>query len=108
MVKNCRNIGSTEKFKLYCDRRSVGQFALVSGPRSAGHLRSCCFGAPSLTRGRACNLLIHFAVTLGFKSCRTRDLVLLSHLSLPQSGGPGPHIYIPQEQGAQLYPWSLG
>jgi hypothetical protein len=27
---------------------------------------------------------------------------------LPQPGGPGIHIYIPQEQGAQLYPQALG
>jgi hypothetical protein len=27
---------------------------------------------------------------------------------LPQPGGPGPRIYIPQEQMAQLYPQALG
>jgi hypothetical protein len=38
------------------------------------------------------------AVTLGSKSLRTHDHILLSHLRLPQPGGPGPRIYIPQEQ----------
>jgi hypothetical protein len=32
---------------------------------TVGHLRSSSFGAPFLTRGRVCNLLIQFAVTLG-------------------------------------------
>jgi hypothetical protein len=43
------------------------------------HLRSSCWGAPSLTRGRVCNLLLQFAVTLQSKSRRTHD-ILLSHL----------------------------
>jgi hypothetical protein len=33
---------------------------------------------------------------------------LLPHLRLPQSGGPGSCIYIPQQHGAQLYPRTLG
>jgi hypothetical protein len=42
---------------------------------------------PSLTRGWACNLLLGFAraLTVGFKSPRTRDHILLSHL-LSQPG----------------------
>jgi hypothetical protein len=81
-----------------------------------GHLRVCYFVAPSLTRGRVCNLLVQLilglarAVTLGSKSRRTHDHILLSHLRLPQPGGPGPRIYIPQEQGGpitQLYPRAL-
>jgi hypothetical protein len=32
-------------------------------------------------------------------SRKTLDHILLSHLGLPQPGGPGPRIYIPQEQG---------
>jgi hypothetical protein len=65
----------------------------------------CYFVLPSLTRWRVCNLLIQLflglarAVTLGSKSHRTHGHILLSHLRLPQPGGPGPHIYIPQEQG---------
>jgi hypothetical protein len=64
-------------------------------------LRVCYFVAPSLARGRVCNLLYR-AVTLGSKSRRTHSHILLSHLRLPQLGGPGPRIYIPQEQGGQV------
>jgi hypothetical protein len=31
----------------------------------------------------------------------------VSDSRLSQLGGPGPHIYIPQEQGAQLYPQAM-
>jgi hypothetical protein len=65
-------------------------------------LRVCYFVALSLTRGRVCNLLLLLvlasAVPLGSES--RHDHVLLSQfLRLSQPGGPGPHIYIPQEQG---------
>jgi hypothetical protein len=68
-------------------------------------LRFCNFVALSLTRGRVCNLLVQLllgiarAVTLRSKSRRTHDYILLSYLRLPQPGGPGSRIYIPQEQG---------
>jgi hypothetical protein len=45
-----------------------------------GHLRSSFCGAPFLARGRSCNLLKQFAVTL--LSCPTHDHILLSHLRL--------------------------
>jgi hypothetical protein len=41
-------------------------------------------------------------VTLGSKSRRTHDHILLSHLRLLQPGGPGPRIYIPQKQGGPV------
>jgi hypothetical protein len=44
------------------------------------------------------------AVTHGSKSHRTHGHILLSHLRLPQPGGPGPCIYIPQEQGGRYTP----
>jgi hypothetical protein len=47
---------------------------------TVGHFWSSCWGTPSLTRGRVCNLLIQFAVTLWSKSRRTHDHILLSHL----------------------------
>jgi hypothetical protein len=75
----------------------------------------CYFVVPSLTRGRVCNLLLLLvlasAVPLGPESCGTQDhmLVLLSQfLRLPQPGGPGPHIYIPRNRVAQIYPRALG
>jgi hypothetical protein len=63
-----------------------------------------------LTTGRVFNLLKQLllvlarTVTLGSKSCRTNDHILSSHLRLPQPGGPGPRIYISQEQGGPIYP----
>jgi hypothetical protein len=77
-------------------------------------LRICYFVAPSLTRGRVCNLLVQLllglarAVTLGSKFRRTHGHILLSHLSLPQPGGPGSRIYIPQEQGGPVIPPGTG
>jgi hypothetical protein len=72
------------------------------------HLRSLCFGAPFLTRGRGCNLPIHFAVTLRPKSRRTHNHIFLPHLRLPQPGRPGSRIYIPRNSVAELYPRVLG
>jgi hypothetical protein len=69
---------------------------------------------PSLTRGWVCNLLVQLllvlarAVTLGSKSRRTRDHILLSHLRLPQPGVPGFRIYIPREQGGPVIPPGTG
>jgi hypothetical protein len=69
---------------------------------TVGYLRSSCCGAPSLTRGRVCTLLVQFTFTLRSKSRRTHDHILLSHLRLPQPGRPGSCIYIPQEQGGPV------
>jgi hypothetical protein len=98
------------RFRLFCDRLSVCQSILVSGPIfiTVRHLRSSCCWASSVTRGQICNLFVQFAVTLRSKSRRTQDHILLSHLRLPQPGGSGPCIYIPQEQGVQLYLRALG
>jgi hypothetical protein len=56
-------------------------------------LTSLCM-APSLTRGR------YFSVHITYspQSRRTGNYIFLSHLRLPQLGGPGPHIYFPQDQ----------
>jgi hypothetical protein len=68
------------------------------------HLRVCYFVEPSLMRGRVCNLLLLMvlasAIPIGSGSRGTQDHILLSQfLRLPQNGGPGPRIYVPQEQG---------
>jgi hypothetical protein len=78
------------------------------------HLWDRYFVAPSLTRGLICNLLIQLllglarAVTLRSKSRRTHDHILLPHLRLPQPGGPGSCVYIPQEQGGPVIPPGTG
>jgi hypothetical protein len=109
------------KLKLIYDRQSVGLCLGVRRPSgtcdqfffllkiSFRQLR-VYFVGPSLTRGRICNLLVQLllglarAVTLGSKSRRTHEHILLSHLRLPQPGGPGSCIYIPQEQGGPVIP----
>jgi hypothetical protein len=42
------------------------------------------------------------AITQWFESRRTRSHTLLSHLRLPQPGGPSSCIYIPQEQSGPV------
>jgi hypothetical protein len=44
----------------------------------------------------------------GVQVPQNSDHILLSHLRLPQPGGPGPHIHIPQEQGAPVIPLGTG
>jgi hypothetical protein len=44
------------------------------------------------------------AVTLRSKCHSTHGHILLSLMRLPQPGGPGPRIYIPQEQGGYTPP----
>jgi hypothetical protein len=48
------------------------------------------------------------AITQCSESRRTRNQTLLSHLRLPQLGGPGSCIYIPQEQGGPVIPPGTG
>jgi hypothetical protein len=76
-------------------------------------LRICYFVTPSLMRRRVCNLLLLLVLAssspLGFESLGTQDHSLLSQLlRLPQPGGPGPRIYIPQEQGGPDIPQGIG
>jgi hypothetical protein len=67
-----------------------------------------------LWREDVCHLLIQLllglarAVTLGSKFSRTHDNILLSHLRPHQPGGPGPRIYIPQDQGGPVTPLGTG
>jgi hypothetical protein len=75
---------------------------------SVEYLRSSCCGAPSLTRGRVCNLLVQFFVSLRSKSHRTHDHISLSHLRLPQLVVLRPCVYIPRNTVVQFYPRALG
>jgi hypothetical protein len=51
---------------------------------------------------------IYSVITQWSESLRTRNHTLLSLLRLPQPGGPGSHIYIPQEQGGPVIPPGTG
>jgi hypothetical protein len=76
-------------------------------------LQLCYFVAPSLTRGRVCNLLVHLllglarAVTFGSKSRRTHGHILLSHLRLPNLESQVPVFISPRNRVVQLYPRRL-
>jgi hypothetical protein len=77
-------------------------------------LRRSAINASSLTRKRICNLLYNCFWALPEQShlsrspFRTHGHILLSPLRLPQPGGPGSRIYIPQEQGSPVIPPGTG
>jgi hypothetical protein len=77
---------------------------------SAKLTQFCIFFSPTLVYNLLVQLLLGFAraVTHGSKFRRTHDHTLLSHLRLPQLGGSGPRIYIPQEQGGPVIPLGTG
>jgi hypothetical protein len=66
----------------------------------------------SLTKGWVCCLqlllALSSAVILRSESHGTHDHILQSQIQDPQPGGPGPHIYIPQEQGGPVIPPGSG
>jgi hypothetical protein len=47
-------------------------------------------------------------ITQWSESRKTRNHTLLSHLRLPETGGSGSRIYVPQEQGGPVIPRALG
>jgi hypothetical protein len=69
------------------------------------NLRSFFCRVPSLARGR---VAICSVITKWSESLRTRNCTLQSHLRLPQPGGQGSRIYIPQEQGGPVIPPGTG
>jgi hypothetical protein len=77
------------------------------------HLRVWYFVAPSLTRGRVCNLLYNCFWALPEQSLLCRSPAELTAIFycliwLPQPGVPGSRIYIPQEQGGPVKPPGIG
>jgi hypothetical protein len=71
------------------------------------------FCSAPLTRGRVCNLLYNCFWAMPEQSLLGQSPaelshILLSHLRLPQPGGPGPRIYIPQEKGGPVIPPGTG
>jgi hypothetical protein len=97
---------------LYCDQQSVGQFVLESGPFWGPwpDFNFLCLtvtffllhvGRPLWQEDGVCNLQCNHSLV------RVHNHLLLSHLRLPQHGGPGPS-YIPRKRVAQSYPRALG
>jgi hypothetical protein len=70
------------------------------------------WGALSLTKEGICRLqlllVLASSVIFGIESRGARDHILLSDSRLPQPVGPGPRIYIPQEQGGPVIPPCTG
>jgi hypothetical protein len=64
----------------------------------------CCLVSVGRPLWREDGSPICSVVTEWSESRRTRNHTLLSHLRLPQPGGPGSRIYIPQEQGDPVMP----
>jgi hypothetical protein len=74
----------------------------------------CYFVAPSLTRGRDCNLLYNCFWALPEQSLLGRSSAELTTIfywliwDSPKPRGPGSRIYIPQEQGVPVIPPGTG
>jgi hypothetical protein len=99
---------SESESELYYNRRSVGQSILVSSP----HLG---FMTRFLLLSDHCGFLIWGALSderrgLSFTMYNAQYTIhfTVSDLRLPQPGGPGPCIYIPQGQGGPVIPQALG
>jgi hypothetical protein len=76
---------------------------------SLRQLQVCYFVAPSLMRGRVCNLLgLVRAVTLGSKSRRTQAIFYCPIWDSPNLEGQVPVFISPRNRVAQLYPRALG
>jgi hypothetical protein len=69
------------------------------------NFRSCIWGRPLW---REYGSAICSVITQWSESLRTRNRILLPHLRLPQPGGPGSRILIPQEQGGLVIPTGTG
>jgi hypothetical protein len=68
----------------------------------------CCLVSVGLPLWREDESAVYSAITQCPESRRTRNRTLLSRLRLPQLGGPGSRIYIPQEQGGPVIPPGSG
>jgi hypothetical protein len=113
------------KLKLIYDRQSVGQSVLVSGTH-LGPVTNfsfslkfpldncvCYFVAPSLTRGRVCNLLFSCFWALPEHSWAevpqySRPYFTVLSETPPTWRARFPYLYPPRNRMAQLYPWALG
>jgi hypothetical protein len=103
------------KSKLCCDRRSVGQSVLVSSTRLGLRTRflllsdTCGFvdvGRPLWQTKRFCRLqLLLVWPAQSFLGPSLAGLIPVFYclrIEKPPTGGPGPHIFIPQEEGGPV------
>jgi hypothetical protein len=103
-------VSPPRKSKLLHDSRSVsmswcraqfGTWDQILLPAAVWKLRSCLCGAPSLTRRRVCSFQCNHSMVRVVQNP-------LHCLRLPQPGGPGSRIYIPQEKGSPVIPPGTG
>jgi hypothetical protein len=100
------------RFRLFCDRRSVGQPVLTRFLLLSDICGLHVEGRPPWREDGSViysyNLLSLFdpspAELVTTSYCIIWDHMLLSHTGLPQPGGPGPCIHIPHEQGGPVIP----
>jgi hypothetical protein len=113
MTWPCNDSKQSKSYLCY-HRRSCGQYLSIRHSSGAHDqifvtlIQSgvCWCGTSSLTRGRVCSLQFRLGlasvVILGSESRDSWPYFTASNLGLPQLGGPGPRIYIPQEQGSPV------
>jgi hypothetical protein len=92
------------KSKLFYDWRSVSMSWCWAHLLPVGRLLSESHGPVSVGHllWREDGSAVCSAIMCWLELHRTHYHILLSHLRLPQPGGPGLRIYIPQEQGGPV------
>jgi hypothetical protein len=117
-AKSKNQLGFKTLVRVTYDWRTANRFVLKTSPLrlTTNHfifqMNTCGYNpyvTYFLTRELACRLqlllVLARAVILRYESCGTHDHFLLSQIrDSPQPIGPGPRIYIPQEQGGPLIP----
>jgi hypothetical protein len=105
-------VTSKSKSKLLYNWQSVSQYVLVSSTLVGLAIRYYFLPCGLVSVGRPLwredGSAICSVITQWPESFRTRNYTLLSHLRLPQPGGPDSRIYIPQEQGGPVIPPGTG
>jgi hypothetical protein len=107
-------MAESESESPYNWRPKANQFTLATSPlrltnsnffqlNTCGH---CPYVTSSLMRGWVCRLQMLLALASGHSQIRVQKdswpNFAVSDSSFPQPGGPGPRIYIPQEQGGPV------
>jgi hypothetical protein len=92
---------------LFCGAPSLTKSSYFTTDAESDSMSSCRAHSGTSCRKVAVRKLrsaVCIAITEWSKSRRTRNHTLVSHLRLPQPGGPDSRIYIPQKQGGPVLP----
>jgi hypothetical protein len=111
----CYRVRVTLRLAVYRQLVHLGETPWDSTTSNFFQLNTCGhspYELSSLMRGWVYRLQLLLAlastVILRSESRETHDHILLSQIWDPQPGGPGPRIYIPQEQGGPVIPTGTG